>query len=260
MQLPSSQNSPKDRANYQILDLTQSGIPANLREMRAHPPRLGSILNFAGLPCAEINLDEEARKCSEGWPKGFWAVRNPFLEPSHCQALLDCFHHSRQVAWSYGGYLEDRSFLLNRSYLQATESFIHAGIDFNVPAGVGIVATTPLRVLRVDSDHPEPLGWGGRLIAVPESHQDAPVVLIYAHLQGVICGPNDLIPPGSIFAETGDPQVNGGWFPHLHLQAVRRDYFDRLQADELKELDRYFPASRLDEMAKHFPDPLQFLF
>ncbi|HOW98264.1 MAG TPA: peptidoglycan DD-metalloendopeptidase family protein [Kiritimatiellia bacterium] len=210
--------------------------------------------SLAGHPVARINLDDEAarwlarRAAAPGAP-------NPLLDPSVCGRMLDEVHRRERVAWSYGGYLEDRRRLWRGSYLEKAGAFIHLGVDFNVPRGTEFVAGFPAGIVVVDDDQDRDGGWGKRIILRPEI-PGCDALLIYAHLQNVRRRPGEHAPAGAVLAEVGGPPDNGNWHPHLHIQAIRRGLFEEILLDRFNELDGYGRAEELDALRASFPDPL----
>ncbi len=204
---------------------------------------------FAAKPCGYVNLNDLAHRVH--------TRRNSFINPVRAQQLIDAFHQRVGWDWSYGGYLERRIKLWEGvPYLENADTFLHLGVDFNVPAGTAVTASESCVVVRVDDDTPDQFGWGNRVIVRLEHY---PVYLIYAHLSPRIsCRPGQSLIDRTIFAEVGDPSVNGGWFPHLHVQALTSDTW-RYYEHRLNELDGYGALEEIESLAKQFPDPLPYL-
>lgn len=215
---------------------------------------------FAREKFASVNLDSEAR---------LWAAENPALFPNDGQnplrltennsLLVDWVHKKHGVRASFGGYLEDRSFLWKDTYLSSTGSFIHAGVDINIPAGTPIRLPFDGVILRTDDDTPAAWGWGPRVFVMPRSEErhspNEALVLIIAHLGAVRVRSGEIVKEGLHFADVGTPPGNGGWFPHIHLQAIRRDYFDELSQSGFESLDGYFHEKDIDRFKALHPDP-----
>ena len=148
-----------------------------------------------------LNLDAEARKwCTEN-DIVVTAKNNPLNDPTICQKMVDAVHQKSSKDFSYGGWMEDRSFLWKGSYLENEQKFIHLGVDFNVPVGTKVAADFGAEVVRIDSDYPEQGGWGTRIIV---RHDSLPICMIYAHLDpSVMCKVGDILKPGDIFAKVG---------------------------------------------------------
>lgn len=215
---------------------------------------------FAREKFAPVNLDSEAR---------LWAAENtalfakdgenPLRLTENNTRLVDWVHKKYDVRASFGGYLEDRSFLWKDTYLSASGSFIHAGVDINLPAGTPIRLPFDGTILRTDDDTPELWGWGPRVFVLPR-HQEIlnpreSFVLILAHLSTPRVRPGEIARAGTHLADVGTPPDNGGWFPHIHLQALRRDFFDELNSSGFEALDGYFHERELERYKALHPDP-----
>lgn len=175
---------------------------------------------------------------------------NLLLVPAECASVIRAAHVERGIDVSYGGWLEDRRDIWRGSYLDKQRTYIHLGVDFNVPAGTQVAATHKARVVLIDSDVEEG-GWGTRVVLRP--HNPALPLLIYAHLDpDTKLRLADVVSPGTVFARVGKPPENGGWFPHLHVQCV---------TDEaaLRDLDGYCDERDLFRWSRICPDPLRYV-
>ncbi|MGE5540795.1 MAG: peptidoglycan DD-metalloendopeptidase family protein [Bacillota bacterium] len=180
---------------------------------------------------------------------------NPLLDPDMCERMVQELHEELGIAYSYGGWLEDRTELWRGSYLDAMGPHLHLGVDLNVPAGTHVACHRGGRVLRIDKDN-EAHGWGTRIFIRPTDRQD--VVLLYAHLGVLSVREMEPIAPGDVFGLTGPASANGGWFPHLHVQALSREAYD-LFKKEPDALDGYGPAGEREQLARLYPDPIPFI-
>lgn len=189
------------------------------------------------------------------WLRGKGLPGNPLLDPAVCQRMVADLHRRLDVDWSYGGWFEDRSALWRGSYITERSTPLHLGVDFNVPEGTPVAADVLLRCLRVDDDHPEPHGWGMRFVARVVGE---PFALVFAHLRGVRCEAGAEIVPGDIVAEVGAPERNGGWYPHVHVQAMRI-LGDKDCLARLAHMDGYGANANTRGLARRYPDPLQFV-
>ena len=202
-----------------------------------------------------IDLDQEAR-CA------FSATKEPFTDPSRLAEATECDHlvqmlHARHgVSASFGGYLEDRAFLWQGTYLGGDKKTLHLGVDFNVPSGA--IVTTPFagQVIRVDNDHPERWGWGPRVFVEITSHTAPKAVFIFAHLAQPSVHVGDNLPAGATIGVVGAPPDNGDWFPHLHVQQVRREVFDAYLHTDIWKLDGYGDRGAIEQLRLDFPDPI----
>jgi murein DD-endopeptidase MepM/ murein hydrolase activator NlpD len=181
---------------------------------------------------------------------------NPFLDPKKCGALVAKLHKKFGVQHSYGGWLEDRSTLWRGSYLDQTERYYHLGVDFNVQAGTRVAACQDGYLMRTDSDSPEEYGWGSRVIMLLK---DSPYYLVYAHLDKPLLQKSNVIKAGDILGVVGVSVNNGGWFPHLHVQAISLARYRRLLEDDFRGLDGYGHKPDISELALDYPDPMNFV-
>lgn len=202
---------------------------------------------------ARIDLDTESKR----WIENDFKQTNPLLDPSVCEKFVQECHQRLGVDFSYGGWMENRSTLWRGSYLDDDKKYIHLGIDFNVPTGTAVAMTRSGTVLRIDNDHPEPYGWGNRVIVHDESTN---CVLVFAHLRhpkNLRVG--DCLKNGEIFARVGSPSENGGWFPHLHAQMIQWEYYQSLLENDLRDLDGYGKSEDIASLRIHFPDPMPYI-
>ncbi len=203
-----------------------------------------------------VNLNIE----SELWMKTKKPTpsKDALLDASMSSIMVDDVHKKYGLDFSYGGWMEDRSFLWKGMYLEPLGTYIHLGIDVNAPAGTDIVVDFDAEVVKIDDDYPEEGGWGPRITL---KHQEEPMFMIYAHLDKVIaCKVGDNLKKGDIFAKVGKPPYNGNWFPHVHIQTIREEYYRELQKNDLwEELDGYGSLEDLSEHIHRFPDPLQYV-
>lgn len=207
---------------------------------------------------ARVNLDAEQSVFARRHPELFGNPEvNPLLDPRVCQRMVDEFHRAQGVAWSYGGYLEDRRHLWRGSYLSAKGTFLHLGVDLNAPRGTRVAVVEDSLVMLVDEDPDLDGGWGPRVFLKPAGAPGAPLVQIFAHLQAVRVQPGDRLAPGAVFAEVGGPPQNGNWHPHLHIQAIREPYFQEILLHRFSELDGYGSAAEVSTLRREFPNPLR---
>jgi hypothetical protein len=171
--------------------------------------------------------------------------------PRRGNGLVAQYHAANQVERSYGGYGEARSTMLRDTYLAKSKKWTHLGIDFYVPARTVVMCFRCAKVLRIDCDKPERWGWGNRIFVRILGTR---IVLVYAHLD-----PDILVREGQVIARrvlgrVGRREHNGGWFPHLHVQAMSYErYLEFLRNP--RGFDGYGFASDLAD----FPDPLPYL-
>lgn len=185
-------------------------------------------------------------------PEPDWARMAELVRAEHARLDADA---------SYGGWMEDRSALLAHTYLAKDRRYVHLGVDFNVVAGQPVTMSLPGTVELVDDDAPEPHGWGPRAVVRIKTRSRGWVRLVYAHLgRGSIqhwVRPGGSALAGELIGCVWFPPENGGWWPHLHVQAVSERAWDRL-AGRVADLDGYGREGDAD-LASNYPDPLPLL-
>jgi hypothetical protein len=202
-----------------------------------------------------VNLNE----CAEAWLKNNWKgplEPNPLLHPEACAQMAEFYEKQAEgfSGFTYGGYLENRSVLWRGSYMEADQRFIHLGVDFNVPQDTLIAADSEAEVIWIDNDYPEEHGWGTRVMLYLKKEN---IILIYGHvtIDGLPVG--KILKKGEVFARIAPPATNGGWFPHLHVQAMTLAAFEAFKQG--KEIDGYGRVGEFEELKRDFPDPMPFV-
>ena len=189
----------------------------------------------------EVNLNALAEKAFpiETYPE------NPLLDPAECGRMLAEVAEILGADYTYGGYLEDRRHLW-RGHYQPQDECVHLGIDFNVPAGTIIHAPSEGIIWAFHNDQDQNGGWGNK---VYQRLKDERYYVIYGHLsdkQDFELG--DKVMPGDPIGIVGNPNENGGWFPHLHVQiGVLPPLHDPFIVDGYGKM--------LDNIREVFPDP-----
>jgi murein DD-endopeptidase MepM/ murein hydrolase activator NlpD len=203
---------------------------------------------------AEIDLNKQAIIWSKSQDQySFAPGSNPLIDPEVCSKMVGDLHQSLGVDASFGGYLENRSFLWRYHYMQDTGRFYHLGVDCNVPANTAVAITYEGTVLRVDDDHDPSGGWGPRVIIQPELNPD--IVVIYGHLGDVLVSERQAVPEGSVLARVGSPPDNGNWYPHLHVQLVKREIYESFLLEGIEKLDGYAAVEELGRGVNEYPNP-----
>lgn len=207
----------------------------------------------------EVNLDEQARIRQKRTPRLESPKKNnPFLDPAVCDRFVGEVAREFAADYTYGGYLEDRRFLWNTSYLDTTGSYLHLGVDFNVPQHTKVAALFSGKVVRIDDDYDLEGGWGPRIILQPNPIDGRRMpYAIFAHLFSPQVRVGDNVGENTILATVGGAPYNGNWFPHLHIQTVEADLFHTLLRDDLRSLDGYGHERDRDQLLSNFPNPLE---
>ncbi|MFN4894821.1 MAG: peptidoglycan DD-metalloendopeptidase family protein [Pseudomonadota bacterium] len=217
------------------------------------------VPSYSGKHVAIVDLDQEAR---DYLTLGAYRDINPrfFADATFCSQFVNELHKSRGIDASLGGYLEDRAFLWQGTYLAGGDRALHLGVDFNVPAGSKVATPFDGVVILIDNDTPDRFGWGPRIFLecheAESSKETVRYVYIFAHLAGIQVTEGTRTTAGQIIAAVGAPPDNGDWFPHLHVQKVRGEVFDRYRASDLMALDGYGLRSEVHELEREFPNPV----
>jgi murein DD-endopeptidase MepM/ murein hydrolase activator NlpD len=203
-----------------------------------------------------VNLNFEAQEWISNIYKG--DKEYPLTDPVISQEMIDYVHSKYSIDYSYGGWMEDRSFLWKGTYLEGEAKPIHLGVDINVPAGSEIAADFNGSIVRIDDDFPEEGGWGPRIIV---KHDVEPIYMIYAHLDREINHKvGDILKTGDVFAKVGKPPYNGNWFAHVHVQVITEEYYNILESsNRWRDLDGYGSVQDISSNAKNHRDPLAYI-
>jgi murein DD-endopeptidase MepM/ murein hydrolase activator NlpD len=152
--------------------------------------------------------------------------------------------------YSCGGYLEDRSSIL-RGFDRDLKRMIHVGIDIVMPAGTTVTVPRDCTVVFSGYDEDVFNGWGGRMI-----FDLGNTYLLYGHLTPEsLKNTGDLCFAGSPVCVLADYNRNGGWFPHLHAQCIRKEYYESVS--DVSQIDGY--VERYSEALKVSIDPASVL-
>lgn len=179
------------------------------------------------------------------------ASPNPLNDPVTCQRWVEALARKAGADFTFGGYMEPRDHLWREHY-HHPDRMRHTAVDYNVPAGTTVVAPAQGRVLRVVRDTSYG-GWGGCVfIQLVTLYRGAGYCLVGHLAHAELPEPGAALEPGSFLGRVGEPQENGVWFPHLHLQCFDQTIYDRF-APILDGMDGYGPND--ETINPHMPDP-----
>lgn len=192
----------------------------------------------------KLNLDKESKK----YPKV------DFNNSVKCKKWVELLHKKFKTDYSYGGLFEDRSNLWKGSYLDLIDSFIHIGVDFNVPVGTLVALPLNAKVEDTIIDPNQKGGWGA---AVKFKLEGTNHYMIYAHLNHKLkLKVGDNLSQGEVVAKVGKMKENGGWYPHLHVQVFNKKFDDYYMCD-LDRMDGYLPKHH--PHLKYIIDPMKYV-
>lgn len=203
-----------------------------------------------------INMDEVFAQ-----PKVIRAGKSLLLDAEVTQRHLQAEHRKESADYSFGGYLEDRRNLWAGSYLEPDKA-VHLGIDINAPAGTAVAPAHAVSVAKIIHDPDNDGGWGSVIIFKLYAPMGDISHFIYAHLgkDSVTVREGDKIAPGTAVARLGQPHENGGWYEHLHFQALTPEGWAMVEKGGLAAIDGYdaMPAPGKEHPVS--PDPMRLLF
>lgn len=147
--------------------------------------------------------------------------KNPFLDPKFCERVIYFWSLMNCTDNSFGGYMECRAEIWKGSYLRKDNS-IHLGIDYNVSTGIKVYCPVNAEIVDDYSDTDQNGGWGRRLTL-----KYSKGYFVLGHL-GTVNLSKGSVGAGECLGTIGESSVNGGWYPHLHVQCMRefKDDFD----------------------------------
>jgi len=178
---------------------------------------------------------------------------NPLNDPWVCDGWVKSVADRLGADHTWGGWLEDRAHLWRGHYLPPGGS-IHLGIDLNVPAGTAVLSPLAGEVLHAVPCRALGGGWGGWFVLRADAPRCGADYLLFGHLAHAgLPVQGTRLAAGAPVGRVGMPDENGGWYPHLHLQAMSAEAWNLVRHDLDTLLDGYgFPAAGLEHL---FPDP-----
>jgi murein DD-endopeptidase MepM/ murein hydrolase activator NlpD len=197
-------------------------------------PLLGD--EFAHEPCY-VDLSEDGPHIG--------AVRG--LSQRELDKYIKKIQAEHGVAWSLSGERESRMAMYRAFGL--TETYIHIGLDINVPAGTPLFAPFDCTVVAKGYDTRDGGGgFGGNLTLKVENYGET-FYLMFGHLaKNIACSIGDKIKGGEHFATTGDFDENGEWFHHTHMQVLTEKAFAEnliwgfVKKSDYPNVDEYSPS------------------
>ena len=178
---------------------------------------------------------------------------NPLNDPAFCDIWVAEVAARLGADHCWGGWLEDRAHLWRGHYLPEGCT-IHLGIDLNVPAGAMVLAPVSGQVMHAVPCRVLGGGWGGWFVLRADAPEGGAEYVLLGHLAHAgLPPPCTWIAGGTKVGVIGTPQENGGWYPHLHLQAMSGEAWETVQHAPDALLDGYGYADAA--LSRLFPDP-----
>lgn len=211
----------------------------------------------------QLTLQDELFKIYHPRTLVEWEKLSPTKDCAHA---IEVFSKRTKSVIQYGDYLSDRKKLwMSVPYVRKlirksprTTAAIHIGVDISAAAGSTIYSPLTGTVIYSRHDKFQKGGWGGFVVI---EHKDSPYVFIFGHLsaQG-LPRKGTRIKKGAPIAKLGTESENGGWWPHLHLQAVLKEVWLK----EYDHIDGYLfvekTQKKLCEIKLLFPEPLSTIY
>ncbi len=172
----------------------------------------------------KINLNDLVK---EHFNKGSHLMK----DPSKKQDMINCYHKAHNCI-SYGGWMENRSFMWSGTYMDKDRKYIHLGVDIAVNKGNLVTLPFDAKVIDLLFDEDTSVGWGTRVIVKPKGNFTS--YILFAHLADEINFKlGSELKKGSTIGKIGSWPKNGNVFEHLHLQAIERIFFETMQLSNL---------------------------
>ncbi len=179
---------------------------------------------------------------------------NPLIDPSFCEQWVETQTKKLDLDHTWGGYGEDRSCLWNGHYLPPGH-LVHLGVDLNVPINTPVHMPVAGVVAFVEANTDLGGGWGGWVVVKLNNAVGPIAALLFGHLaHASLPALGAVLAQGDVVGRVGRKSENGGWFPHLHLQALSLEAFEYYMDGRMEELDGYAP-----KLSDWFPDPISVL-
>lgn len=213
-------------------------------------PIISLLLPFCdGKRGLEVNLNQLFSETLDADPSF------PIADPHARARCIEDLHERSQVDFSFGGFLENRSRMFAHTYMAKDQRFIHLGVDINLPSGCEVRFPFSVEILKTFCDEDTEIGWGTR---VDLAHTRLPIVIILGHLAPLIeVKAGDVLgKAGATIGTIGDPSINGGSDPHLHLQVMDRSIYESLVDTDL---DGYGRVSEIGFIRTHYHEPFSSL-
>jgi murein DD-endopeptidase MepM/ murein hydrolase activator NlpD len=155
-------------------------------------------------------------------------------------ALLS--YAKKEKTRTYGGFGEVRKNIW-KGFEPENPIMLHLGIDFNnLEPDTIVYHVTDGKVIHVMLDFAKFNGWGGRVIVHNEQKD---LYVMYGHLNPyVLPVTGAIVRKGESIGRLGSFEQNGGWFCHLHLQVMTKEFVQRFDG-KLDKLDGYWMEENL---------------
>jgi murein DD-endopeptidase MepM/ murein hydrolase activator NlpD len=154
--------------------------------------------------------------------------------------------------WSVGRYDEDRA-IYTQPLFEGRRT-VHMGVDLGGPVGVAVHAFADAVVIHAGCN-PAPGDYGPTLVTEQRLVDGRLIYALFGHLSLASLAHSPIgrrVAAGDVLGWLGDPSVNGGWPPHVHLQLSWERPATHDLPGAVAVVDR-------DDARKRYPDPAMIL-
>ena len=152
------------------------------------------------------------------------APATAFSDPHESWAWMTEQMAEHDAVVGVGRYDEDRACYAGDQFVTDAPEMrsVHIGIDLFVEADTPLAAMLPGTVETV-VDNDMPYDYGPTVIMRHHTSNGTPFWVLYGHLSRrtlTTVTPGQQVAAGEVVAYVGEPEVNGGWAPHVHVQII----------------------------------------
>lgn len=189
-----------------------------IKLIKAHAPAIRPVVPFK--PNKDTLLDMDFTAANKALTDELLGNRESFT------AYISSSIKRAGARYGIGGYGEHRTVYRISPVFDGADGKqearrLHLGTDIWGPAGTELMTPLDARVHSFAfNDQP---GDYGATIILKHELEGFSFYTLYGHLALKSiqdCKEGVYLPAGSVFAETGDWEENGGWPPHLHFQLI----------------------------------------
>jgi len=158
----------------------------------------------------------------------------------------------------YSGFLEDRSDIWEN--FEDSKKMVHLGIDINLKENTLIKSPFNAFVFHIFNDFSDKNGWGTRIILKLEKKWNECEYLLIGHLNNDENIPKikTLVKQEDVIGSVANSNQNGGWFPHIHVQLMKKEFIE-LYIDNLDQIDGYYLDNQ-EYLSEYVRDPTDMFF
>ena len=233
---------------YDLLELTLLST-----EFAEIMPELRTRSEVVYLDFKEIPADDPSYKNIQLFFKECQKKKlNPRL-PQQRQAFNDRFLQESGQRYLLGRYLEDRSAMLEDSFIETEEGTIHLGLDIFSRDLEPVSAPYDGTVALVGEERG---AWSyGNYVMLEHKINSLSWYSFFGHLAAGLPNPGRFLAKGEQLGRLGDHQENGGWSRHLHYQLLRGTVVEATAMETIEAPVGYCRKEEVEKYKQWYPDP-----